>query len=142
MTRAKSSLYFQWGAREKAWSKMIKYEGQTAQSYLEGDGKEILLSWPGYTPQYNNRLQDYITHKVSVGDSVSITDGGIDHKSKRIGKLAHGIKKKTWGECTVSAVIRCPVNEKLKQNHPDIYDKIHPDLKQKGWLYTVLVRSA
>ena len=141
MTRAKSSLYFQWSERERAWSKNERHKGQVGQLYLEGKQDEIFISWSGYTPQYEDGLQDYITKRVSVGDSVSITNGDIFHKSKKIGKIARDIKEKTWAGCTVSSVIRYPVNEKLKQNRPDIYNKIHSDLKQQGWLYIVLVRS-
>ncbi|HOC60008.1 MAG TPA: UvrD-helicase domain-containing protein [Smithellaceae bacterium] len=142
MTRAKSGLYFQWRAREQAWSKMKSYKGQSGQSYLEGKWEEVFISWPGYTPQYESGLQDYITKRVSVGDIAAINHDDIYHEGRMIGKIASGATHKIGEKCIISAVVRTLVNDALKQRTPDIYQKIHPSLRQKGWLYTVLVRSA
>ena len=142
MTRAKSSLYFQWRAREKAWSEIQSYNGQPGQSYLEGKCEEVFISWPGYIPQYESGLQDYITKKVSIGDIATVNHDGIYHEGRKIGKISSGATCRIGEQCVVSAVIRSLVNDKLSQRNPDIYNNIHPSLRQKGWLYTVLVRSA
>lgn len=142
MTRAKSNLFFQWGDREKKWASRQSYDGKKGQSYLEGKHKEVFLSWSGYSQRYEKGLQNYIAQKVSVDDCVSIINGEIIHQDNIIGKLAKEIDKKTWGKCTVSAVIRTSIGERLKQKYPSVYEKIHQSLKNKGWLYTVLVRSA
>ncbi len=144
MTRAKSGMYFKWGDREKGWAsrKQYKPDDENKPSYLEGrPEQEVHLSWPGFTPQVERGLQEYITTKVSVGDRISIKSGVIIHRGERIGVLANAVAKRTWSECSVSAIIRSAVTEKLKKEKPWIYENIHPSLKEKGWLYTVLVQS-
>jgi superfamily I DNA/RNA helicase len=142
MTRAKSGLYFQWGERERKWFGLQNYAGKQEKPYLEGKHEEVFLSWPGFNkPQYETGLQDYIKKKVSVDDRISIKNRAIIHGKMKIGLLASTVKIKTWDECVVHAIIRSPVDEKLKLKYAEYYNQIHPFLKEQGWLYTVLVRS-
>ncbi|MGB5219111.1 MAG: DEAD/DEAH box helicase [Smithella sp.] len=144
MTRAKSGLYFKWGDREKGWANRTQYKTDVEKysSYLEGKHEEIIVSWPGYVPQYEKGLQNYIVKKISIDDLVSIIDGKIIHKGIKIGKLSSKVQTTTWAKCRVVSVVRSLVNDRLKKTRPDIYDKIHPSLIEKGWLYTVLIQSA
>jgi len=141
MTRAKSDLYFQLGERERKWYGVEKYSGGKGQPYLEGKHEEVFLSWPGFTPQFEQGMQYYIKKKVSVDDRISIENRAIIHGNMKIGLLAGDVDTRTWNECVVRAIIRSPVDEKLKLKYERIYDQIAPFLKEQGWLYTVLVQS-
>jgi len=74
---------------------------------------------------------------VSIRDKVEIKRGGdIYHQRNKIGRISQSFLEKIQGESwEVSSVIRYKVTEKYNEG-------LHPKIKQKGWLYTVLVRSA
>jgi superfamily I DNA/RNA helicase len=138
-TRARQKIYFQCGHREKCWSDGTKFVGTEGNRALQGKLDEVYLSWPGFKEQYSEGLQSYLLSEVAVQDDVHLIGNGfLRHKDRQIAKLANKCQNGR-GRLKVRAVYRYPVDERLRHNWPHIWKKIHPALKEQGWLYTVLV---
>jgi superfamily I DNA/RNA helicase len=138
-TRAREAIYFQWGDRENCWFAGKQFVGTEGNRVLQGKVDEVYISWPGFEEQYSEDLQSYLLSEVAVQDDVHLKkNGSLKHKDRRIGKLAKPYRNGR-GRLKVKAVYRYPVDESLSDNKPNIWRKIHPDLKEQGWLYTVLV---
>lgn len=144
MTRAKKLLYLEWERREKSWFKSQNFRGRQKPDtkILLGGLDEVHLSWPGYRSQVDSGLQEYIRTKVAVGDKLRIKRSGLFHGERHIGNLAEGAGYGSENsKIEVASVWRQPVNEKTKEDRPNIYQKIEQKMKDKGWLYTVLVQG-
>lgn len=150
MTRAKSSLAYFVGDRERGWAltspNMIDAE-QEKNKILEGSHEEVSLGWSmnknGFHPD-PDASQRYIEQEVCVGDRISLGGRGAganmallhcgpSGNTRQIGFLAQKIKAGNDNSTLeVSAVIRFRPDE----TNPE---KVGRLVAGRGWGYVVLV---
>jgi len=149
MTRAKNSLFLCWGEREKSWwSKREHRDGaRSAERRLSGSYKEVYVSYPGQSSPVSGGLQGYIERHVVIGDPLLMRDKGkLYHEGKHIGGLSRrGFDKiqprYRSANLRVSNIIRYTCGSYFREKNPDFWDRMHPDIKQQRWFYTVLVEE-
>ncbi|WP_353672203.1 UvrD-helicase domain-containing protein [Synechocystis sp. LKSZ1] len=147
LTRAKNTLYFSWGDREKSWKDLNQYTSVNQNRvFLEGIPDEVFISWPGFSIEYrfgsNLRVQDlqnYIKSQVKVNDLVRVNQRTICHgkDNTRIAILSKDFSGNSNSKLRVSNVYRYPVD--LQRINENILNKIAPKIREQGWLYTVLL---
>ncbi|MDX2271008.1 MAG: UvrD-helicase domain-containing protein [Cyanobacteriota bacterium] len=139
VTRAKNELYFDWGPREKAWSKKQAFQGINQQVLrLEGSPDEVFISWPGFKEQYNDGLQDYLRTHVRINDSVVIKNRRqVLHGQRIIGYLQADLYGNDQSQIRVSNIYRYPVSVEITPEK--YYKQLAPEIKTQGWHYTVLL---
>lgn len=148
MTRAQNELSLIIGPRFQKWFNNglpYHHDGELGCAGYQGDPKEIFVSWPGRTEQVNIGLQEYIRHQVKAGDTVRFSRNEIWHNDREIGvlsRLGNRMRQEIRNpRLKVGAVMRYSCGIFFKIHHPDLYDALHPSIKQQGWFYTCTVQS-
>ena len=150
MTRAKRSLRYYLGPREKSWMSGVPMRGTVGSGrMLQGTPKEVSLGWAWSQNAFNqdpDSCQAYIEREVAIGDRLEV--GGVGagkgrallHRNskgspRQIGFLANAMGAAGPShDLIVSSVIRYKVDPETETRA----EGLAPRVRERGWGYVVV----